>query len=445
MNTQTHNCVCLPNEMDERQQRAIQYCFNSTHFFVYRDYNGTVSTSSDPGNCTTICCGNCNTITANGNNLEGRSCSSKNDTLVGRCGTIQKSASTVFKWGLNYYDSLNYCMTRNALLPSSNYCQKIGKKSDFKGQLSWTNVFRQEIEILQMKDFEGQPQRCFSGIFIQVEGNKILNITEQQCSGNKKYYVCKTTIQTGIHIDTEVKTQRPLFTHNKGMTEDVRTSPDLLSSHEKEKSSYQSTASMYSTETVLHNGQREKGNNSILTGAVIGGIISACSILVVIAALIACKIRSNGILKESNTFEKGETSQLHFSNTINQDSTNTRKRKVNDLCETSASEYSVVNNLVFLEKMNATFTDATDGEYDVLHDKQNRTMCMTENMYHSHGVHQNEVGPTYDSAAIVKGNHNDINGLYDTSFSVVEGDYSYMSYKSHDHSMTTDIYDKSTL
>lgn len=42
-------------------------------------------------------------------------------------------------------------------------------------------------------------------------------------------------------IDTEVKTQRPLFTHNKGMTEDVPTSPDLLSSHEKEKSSYQST------------------------------------------------------------------------------------------------------------------------------------------------------------------------------------------------------------
>lgn len=42
-------------------------------------------------------------------------------------------------------------MTRNALLPSSNYCQKIGKKSDFKGQLSWTNVFREEIEILQMK------------------------------------------------------------------------------------------------------------------------------------------------------------------------------------------------------------------------------------------------------------------------------------------------------
>lgn len=42
-------------------------------------------------------------------------------------------------------------MTRNALLPSSNYCQKIETTSDFKGQLSWTNVFREEIEILQMK------------------------------------------------------------------------------------------------------------------------------------------------------------------------------------------------------------------------------------------------------------------------------------------------------
>lgn len=42
-------------------------------------------------------------------------------------------------------------MTRNALLPSSNYCQTIDTKSAFKGQLSWTNVFREEIEILQMK------------------------------------------------------------------------------------------------------------------------------------------------------------------------------------------------------------------------------------------------------------------------------------------------------
>lgn len=42
-------------------------------------------------------------------------------------------------------------MTRNALLPSSNYCQTIETKHFFKGQLSWTNVFREEIEILQMK------------------------------------------------------------------------------------------------------------------------------------------------------------------------------------------------------------------------------------------------------------------------------------------------------
>lgn len=155
--------------------------------------------------------------------------------------------------------------------------------------------------------------------------------------------------------------------------------------------------------------------------------------------------RSKGIFKESNTFEKGETSQLHFSNIINQDSTNTRNKKINELCKTGASEYSVVNLLTKPEHMNDTYTDAADGEYDILHGKQNRRICPTENVYHSHGVHQNEDGPTYDSAAIDKENHNDGNGLYDTSCSVVEGEYSYMSWKSHERSMTTDIYAKSSL
>lgn len=65
---------------------------------IFLDYNGTVSMSSDPGNCTTLCCGNCNTITANGNNLEGRNCSSNSNTIVGRCGnTFLISKTSIIK------------------------------------------------------------------------------------------------------------------------------------------------------------------------------------------------------------------------------------------------------------------------------------------------------------------------------------------------------------
>ncbi|CAC5400083.1 unnamed protein product [Mytilus coruscus] len=189
------------------------------------------------------------------------------------------------------------------------------------------------------------------------------------------------------------------------------------------------------------------------TSAVIGGIIGACFILAVLAVLIVCKIRSKGIFEESNTYQKGETNQLHFSKTINQELTNTRNRKntpstsrqINDICETGTLGYSVVNNLNEPENMNDIYTDAADGEYDILHDKQNKRMCPTETVYQSHGAYRNEDGLIYDSADFGKGNCNDGNGLYDTSCSVVEGDYSCMSYKNHDINITTDtcIYDKS--
>ncbi|CAC5412684.1 unnamed protein product [Mytilus coruscus] len=142
--TQTHNCACLPNGVDQIQERDIQYCLDSTHFFLYT-------------------------------------------------GTRQKSTFTAFKWGIDYYSSLDYYMKRNALLPSSNFCQKIDTQSSLKGVISCTNVFREEIEMIKMKDFDEQPQRCFSGIFIPVKGHTILNMTEQECNGHNTFYICKTS------------------------------------------------------------------------------------------------------------------------------------------------------------------------------------------------------------------------------------------------------------
>ncbi|XP_052086095.1 uncharacterized protein LOC127723489 [Mytilus californianus] len=395
-NTKTQNCLCHPNVINQKQQLDIKYCLNSTNFFLYREYQDTVRKSSDPGNCTTICCGYCDTNTGNDNHLEGRRCSSVNTTIVGRCGTRPNAS---FTWELDYFGSLDFCMRKNELLPSSNYCQQSGSK----GQISWTTVFREEIRVIRIKDFEEEPELCFSGVFTSVEGQNKLNMRVQDCSNKIKWYICEST-------------------------------------------------SLVSTQTVLRNGQREKGNNSTLTGAVIGGILGTCSLLTVSALLIVCKIRSKGIFKKSNKYEKGETSKLHFSKTTNQGSSNTadRKstsltsRKKNDHCEMGTSKYSVVNNLDIPENMNETYTDVADGEYDILHDKQNRRICPQDNMYYSHGANRKEDGLTYDSAAFGKGNCNDGNALYDTSCSVVKGEYSYMSYKIHDINITTDIYDKST-
>ncbi|VDI02772.1 Hypothetical predicted protein [Mytilus galloprovincialis] len=209
---------------------------------------------------------------------------------------------------------------------------------------------------------------------------------------------------------------------------------------------------MYTTESSLVNtkpglGKINRDQDTITTStvAVIGGVLGACFILTVSTVMIVCKIRSKGIFKESDKHEKRETSQLHSSKTINQDSTIKRNKKLNDLCESCASGYSVANYLDKPENINEIYTDAADGEYDILHNKQNRRICPKENVYHSHGAYRSEEGPTYDSASYVTGNSNDGNELYDTSFSVVEGNYSYMSYKNRDNEMLSDIYDKSNV
>lgn len=56
--------------------------------------------------------------------------------------------SREFRWGLDYFGSLEFCTHKNRLLPTSNYCQRQNKHN---GQISWTNVFREEFEIIKTK------------------------------------------------------------------------------------------------------------------------------------------------------------------------------------------------------------------------------------------------------------------------------------------------------
>ncbi|VDI02774.1 Hypothetical predicted protein [Mytilus galloprovincialis] len=40
-------------------------------------------------------------------------------------------------------------MHRNRLLSSSDYCQIKDTEDPYQGQISWTNVFREEVEIIR--------------------------------------------------------------------------------------------------------------------------------------------------------------------------------------------------------------------------------------------------------------------------------------------------------
>lgn len=149
---------------------------------------------------------------------------------------------------------------------------------------------------------------------------------------------------------------------------------------------------------------------------------------------------------------KENENQAHFSNTIYQDSNNTSDRKsamptsnqTYGLDGASTPVYAEVNKSKKLENPDETYTDAGYGEYDHLHDIQNRKTCPQENIYDSHGTPRNEEDQTYHSADLGKGKLNEGNDVYDHSFSVVEGDY--MSNGSHDshNSNNAYIYDKTS-
>ncbi|VDI13310.1 Hypothetical predicted protein [Mytilus galloprovincialis] len=153
------------------------------------------------------------------------------------------------------------------------------------------------------------------------------------------------------------------------------------------------------------NDQTDNGNNSTSIGAVIGGILGACSLLAVAAVLIVCKLRSNGIFKEAGNNDKGNTNQTY------------------GVGETSTAVYAVVNKLKELETIQETYNDGADGEYDHLYELQNRIIVPQENVYNSHGASRNEDDPTYDSSNFGNAKFMKGNITYDQSFSVVEGDY----------------------
>ncbi|CAC5422649.1 unnamed protein product [Mytilus coruscus] len=395
----------------------------------------------------------------------------------------------ITSWSQNHDISLNLCMNKNQLLLAPlHYCTN--RLRDQSTQ-SWTNVFREvyEYELTKAEGGNKTPLQCLSGHLVQHDGQWKLMKMKRDCNKHLAWFMCrnfdtKSTISSSagngptkseeILQKSSVTTSFPeiAFTTRTKVTKrktssfsitqitvtDLNTLPSL--SLRTEKYMVRSTQTngriaytINSTKSagVVYNGEEnipqkdhsKEGNNSRTIGAVIGGLLGACSVITLLGVLIVCKLRSIGIFKESSKHHKQETSQIQFSKTTYQDSNNTTDKRSTTttsnetygLAENSTAVYAVVNKIKKPENRNETYTDAGNGEYDHLHDIQNRKICSQENLYHSHGAPRNKDDQTYDNSDFGKRKCNHGNSLYDQSFSVVEEEYSYSTNKIHDNSL----------
>ncbi|CAC5420810.1 unnamed protein product [Mytilus coruscus] len=278
---------------------------------------------------------------------------------------------------------------------------------------------------------ESITQSTFSTI--DMSKGKQINISSGQSLTHSKD---KTSHRTTGTIKTDTIAQSPLFTldMSKATQTHYSSGQSFTSLWNKTSTTESSISTIFTSaahktvrKTGFTNDQRNNGDKSTSIG------------------------QSKGIFKGTNKYVKEDTNEANFSNTIYQDSYNTDRtsamptsNQTYGLGGASISVYAVVNKLKKLENTAETYTDAAYGEYDHLHDIQNRRNCPQEKLYYSHGALRNEEDQTYDSSDFGNGKFNEGNALYDHSFSVVEGDY--MSNENHDshNSNNADIYDKAS-
>ncbi|XP_052086107.1 uncharacterized protein LOC127723500 [Mytilus californianus] len=110
------------------------------------------------------------------------------------------------------------------------------------------------------------------------------------------------------------------------------------------------SATTQSQSTLVTRTKQKDSRTSLDIGALIGGILGACSMIIVLALLIVCKIRSKRIFTESNTNNYEDTTRVNFSTSTYEDLDNTKHTNltatINQTCdidESSAPVYEEVN------------------------------------------------------------------------------------------------------
>ncbi|OPL33754.1 hypothetical protein AM593_10631, partial [Mytilus galloprovincialis] len=157
--------------------------------------------SSHPGNCATLCCGNCQLVKAQKNKWEGRDCLTTNDTIIGRCGSI-------FRYGLNYKKSRQICVSNNQLLVSSAFCDE----HNFDRVTAWTNVVRERIEVNLPGTNKGTRVSCLAAKFQITNGKRKLVKYRVQCSKLLEQYFCKSRIKKETTSFTDIQSTSAFLT-----------------------------------------------------------------------------------------------------------------------------------------------------------------------------------------------------------------------------------------
>ncbi|VDI50581.1 Hypothetical predicted protein [Mytilus galloprovincialis] len=71
---------------------------------------------------------------------------------------------------------MTFCNNNNKLLLAPNYCHGEGQ---YSGQMSWTNVFREEVEIIKLKDSSATESITHSTLST-IYTSKEINISPSQ-------------------------------------------------------------------------------------------------------------------------------------------------------------------------------------------------------------------------------------------------------------------------
>ncbi|CAG2185252.1 unnamed protein product [Mytilus edulis] len=177
-----------------------------------------------------------------------------------------------------------------------------------------------------------EPLYCLAGLFTENNDKRYLNITRRFCK-DQLQFVCRTGTASS-------KTPRQSLVAVQV--------PDRVISTTNPEGNLSATIKSQSTRVTKK--MQKDSRSSFDKGAVIGGILGACSMIIVLAVLIVCKIRSKGIFTDSNTHNYEDTSRVNFSTATYEDLDNAKHTNLTattnqacDISDSSAPVYEEVN------------------------------------------------------------------------------------------------------
>ncbi|VDI50235.1 Hypothetical predicted protein [Mytilus galloprovincialis] len=187
-NKETTMCSCLNNsEIQLASGTNLSSCVRKTDkadlvYMVYKTYNGTIQTPLvDNGLCTTLIC------SYSGALVLSASCEGNYDIKSVCEDGMQSTSSTL--WGLTQNQTSVNCRRNDKLLLNTSACQYLSQNLTAR---AWTNVFREEIEVLQkLGELTATPTFCLSAI-ISDKGDYIIEKLRHNCSSKLEWFVCKT-------------------------------------------------------------------------------------------------------------------------------------------------------------------------------------------------------------------------------------------------------------